>query len=70
MSRPDLDPAVREIMAKTVEQHRADIAKPQADEDLDLIPTPLDAVIAGLVAIAAVCIGIAAVIGVIHILAG
>lgn len=79
MTRPDLDPAVAAIIAKSAEQHRLDADKlraaidddrEQRDEFDDLLPTPLDAIIAGLVAIVAVGIGVAAVIGAIRIFGG
>lgn len=53
---PDLDPAVREIVANSAKQRVRDIEKMRPRDEYDnLMPTPLDTIVAGLVAIVVTC---------------
>lgn len=69
--KPDLRPDEIDALIAHNDQLARDTEKLLASiDDDEFLPTPLDTVIAGLVAIVAVGIGIAAVIGVIHIFGG
>lgn len=64
--KPDLSPDEIDSIIERNNRLLSDLAKLEDD----FTPTPLDTVMAALVAIFAVGIGVAAVVGVIHILGG
>lgn len=69
--RPDLRPDEIDALIARNDKIARDTEKLLAGiNDDEFVPSPLDTIVAGIVAIVAVCIGIAAVIGVIHILRG
>lgn len=67
----DLDPTEIDALIARNDKIARDTEKLLAGiNDDEFIPSPLDAIVAGIVAVAAVGIGVAAVIGVIHIFGG
>lgn len=66
--KPDLDPIDIDAIINRNDRLARDTQKLLDDDPF--LPTPLDAIVAGIVAICALGIGVAAVIGVIHIFGG
>lgn len=69
--KPDLDPAVAEILAKTVAQHKAEIERLRAQlEDDPFTPTLLDTIVAALIARGAVAGMLSLFLGLMRLFAG